>query len=110
MVHQTYLQDCECTTHGVILYDGKAICRWCRKPYAKGGLIGYSDAQMPPATLAVDLGSLLFHIHEHDEKSEKIVYYEEDLLPMLEALGLPKPEWGGNLSLQEFIEKKNKIV
>ena len=52
-----------------------------------------------------ELGALLFSIHHHDERSEKIIYFEEDLLPILLAAGLPKPQWGDSISLNEF---KNK--
>jgi hypothetical protein len=60
-----------------------------------------------------ELGGLLFSIHHHiDEDSnetgnqrERIVYYEEDILKLLEALGLPKVEWGECLPIEEF--KKN---
>ncbi len=39
--YQTYLKDCDCSNGGIIIYDYKVICRWCRKPYAKGGVINY---------------------------------------------------------------------
>ena len=61
-----------------------------------------------------DLAALLFTIHTHDEATEKIVYFEEDLLPILEAIGLPKPIWEGSMTegsmtVKEFKKKlKNK--
>lgn len=42
--YQTYLKDCECDNGGIILKDGKAVCRWCRKPYAQGGVLSYKDS------------------------------------------------------------------
>lgn len=39
--YQTYLKDCDCETGGIILHEGKAVCRWCREPYAKGGMMNY---------------------------------------------------------------------
>ena len=55
-----------------------------------------------------ELGGLLFNIHQHDEKTEKIIYFEEDLLPILEAIGLPIPVWGKNLTLSEYIQNRLK--
>ena len=43
MMHQTYLKDCDCKMEGIILFNGKAVCRWCRKPYTEGGSMGYVD-------------------------------------------------------------------
>jgi hypothetical protein len=43
MQFQTYLKDCECKSDGIILYNGKAVCRWCRNPYGKGGCINYEN-------------------------------------------------------------------
>ena len=40
-LHQTYLKDCNCTNGGIIIWEGKAVCRWCRVPYAKGGCMSY---------------------------------------------------------------------
>ena len=60
-----------------------------------------------------DVGALLFGIHHHypsDEEhiskkdSEKIFYFEEDLLPILKALGLPEPIWGKSKTLDEFLD------
>lgn len=51
------------------------------------------------------LGGLLFNIHEHG-RGDKIVYYEEDLLPILKAIGLPEPEWGESISLQDFLSNQ----
>lgn len=55
-----------------------------------------------------EFAALLFGIHEHDEKTEKIIYYEEDILPILEFLGLPKPEWGESITLEKFKKKHKK--
>ena len=54
-----------------------------------------------------ELGGLLFHIHTHDEGG-KIIYYEEDLLPILKAMGLPDPKWGKNLTIKEYKKRKNE--
>lgn len=58
-----------------------------------------------------DVAALLHGIHRHDEETEEIVYYEKDLLPVLKALGLPKPEWAMSLSIKQWkkYKKKNKI-
>lgn len=55
-----------------------------------------------------EFAALLFAIHEHDEATEKIVYFEEDLLPILKYIGLPEPEWGESITLKEF-KKKRKL-
>lgn len=39
--YQSYLRDCKCEREGIILHEGKAVCRWCRTPYAKGGCLFY---------------------------------------------------------------------
>jgi hypothetical protein len=41
-----------------------------------------------------------------DEASEEIYYSEKDLLPVLEALGLPAPIWGKSLSIEEWKKEK----
>jgi len=46
-LHQTYLKDCNCTNGGIIIWEGKAVCRWCRVPYAKGGSIIYLPEHFP---------------------------------------------------------------
>lgn len=51
-----------------------------------------------------ELGALLSHIHQHDKKG-KIIYYEDDLLKVLKAIGLPKPEWETSISVGEYINK-----
>ena len=59
-----------------------------------------------------ELGGLLFSIHHHIDQDEnnnqrdKIIYYEEDVLELLEALGFPKVEWGECITIEDF---KNKI-
>lgn len=55
-----------------------------------------------------ELGGLLFNIHKHIGKDGKIIYYEEDLLPILKAIGLPKPKWGDHLTITEFKKKRKK--
>lgn len=60
-----------------------------------------------------ELGGLLFGIHHHinedgvetGNQRARIIYYEEDILKLLEALGLPKVEWGECIDVDEF--KKN---
>lgn len=44
ILHQTYLKDCNCSNGGIVLYNGIAVCRWCREPYAKGGQIFYEES------------------------------------------------------------------
>ena len=56
-----------------------------------------------------DLASLLFHIHSHDLKTEEIIYYEKDLLPILKALGLPKPIWGDDISVKKWLKNRKDI-
>jgi len=41
--YQTYLKDCGCDSSGLILYKGLPVCRWCRVPYAEGGMMQYDD-------------------------------------------------------------------
>ena len=69
-----------------------------------------------------DVAALLHHIHIHgdeihkavefaglevlEEEQSTIYYAEEDLLPILEALGLPKPVWKHSMSITEW--KKSK--
>jgi hypothetical protein len=60
-----------------------------------------------------ELGGLLFSIHHHIDEDgletgnqrARIVYFEEDVLKLLEALGLPKVEWGECIDVDQF--KKN---
>ena len=58
-----------------------------------------------------DVAALLHGIHEHMPDGTtfagKIVYYEEDLLPILEALGLPAPVWGKSMSVEEFKKQRS---
>lgn len=56
-----------------------------------------------------ELAALLFNIHHHIPGNSSIIYYEVDLLPILEALGLPKPIWGGNMTLKQWKGKQNKL-
>lgn len=39
--YQTYLKNCDCPNGGIIIYQGKAVCRWCRKPYSEGSKMNY---------------------------------------------------------------------
>ncbi len=78
-----------------------------------------------------DVAALLHHIHNHaeliagdvrraqnkkgrisDEEIEKVegkIYYaEEDLLPVLEALGLPAPVWKKSMSVEEWKKSKQQ--
>lgn len=55
-----------------------------------------------------ELAGLLFSIHRHDSDTEEIIYKEEDLLPILKAIGLPEPEWGECLTLKQFLKLKKK--
>lgn len=73
-----------------------------------------------------DVGALLSGIHTHAElllrwekikKSKKyliypdqIIYKEVDLLPILEALGLPKPIWNKTTSVKEYLKQRETIV
>lgn len=43
---QTYLRDCECEGPGIIMVNNIPVCRWCRKQYAKGSMINYTNAQL----------------------------------------------------------------
>ncbi len=56
-----------------------------------------------------DVAALLHNIHEHDSKTEEIIYYEKDLLPVLKALGLPKPKWKKSLSIEDWRKERRKI-
>lgn len=55
-----------------------------------------------------DVAALLHRIHEHDPKTGKIIYYEENLLPVLQQLGLPAPEWGLSTNIKEWRKYKKK--
>ena len=55
-----------------------------------------------------DVAALLHNIHEHHPKNEKIIYYEEDLLPVLKALGLPKPKWKKSLAIEDWKKERRK--
>lgn len=58
-----------------------------------------------------ELAGLLFHIHHHDtKKGDKIIYYEDDLLPILKFLGLPSPKWGKAYTIEQLKElRKGKV-
>ena len=45
-------------------------------------------------SVAIELASELFKAHQHGD-NDKIFYYEDDLLPILEKFGLPAPDWDG---------------
>lgn len=55
-----------------------------------------------------DVAALLHHIHEHYPGEDgkglggKIIYFEEDILPVLKALGLPSPIWGKSISIKNW--------
>jgi len=69
-----------------------------------------------------DVAALLHHIHSHgdeihndieyasledlEEFQSAIYYSEKELLPVLEALGLPKPIWKYSMSIEEWKNKK----
>ena len=56
-----------------------------------------------------DVAALLHQIHDHDKKTEEIIYYENDLLPVLKALGLPKPVWKDSISVKKWLKnRKNR--
>lgn len=63
-----------------------------------------------------DVAALLQGIHHHrynepgnpELDDADIIYYEEDLLPVLEALGLPAPIWGKSMSLEEWKKQRSK--
>jgi hypothetical protein len=40
-LYQTYVKDCDCGSDGIIIYEGEAVCRWCRTPYVKAGSMFY---------------------------------------------------------------------
>jgi hypothetical protein len=42
MEYQTYIQDCDCKSFGIIFVQNVPVCRWCRKPLCKGGKVNYS--------------------------------------------------------------------
>lgn len=59
-----------------------------------------------------DVAALLHHIHDHHPGEDgvgnggKIIYFEEDLLPVLKALGLPEPIWKKSLSIKQWLKTK----
>ena len=53
--YQTYLKDCDCSTEGIIIYNNKAVCRRCRKPYAQGGVINYEKEHFEEVKLNIPL-------------------------------------------------------
>ena len=54
------------------------------------------------------IGGMLFSIHHHHPENEKIIYYEEDIIKLLKALGHPEPKFGIVLTIDDF-EKQKKI-
>jgi hypothetical protein len=40
-MYQTYLKGCGCEGGGIIIFNEKPVCRWCRTPYGKGGGMSY---------------------------------------------------------------------
>jgi hypothetical protein len=65
--YQCYLRDCDCSSAGIILHNGKPVCRWCRKSYGKGGMINY----LPE--------------HFQSEKSDTVV--EDKVVPETKTMG-----------------------
>ena len=68
-----------------------------------------------------DVGALLHWIHAHYPEKEKghklhidtasggkIIFFEEDLIPVLEALGLPKPVWKHSMSIATWKRLKKR--
>jgi len=55
--YQCYLKDCDCEGGGIILHEGKAVCRWCRKPYGKGAMINYLPEHFQPEKSDTGKGS-----------------------------------------------------
>lgn len=49
-----------------------------------------------------EIGGLLFGIHEHNERTGEIIYYEKDIIRLLVKLGHPKPVWGKSIELDKF--------
>lgn len=93
----------------VPLHNGKKEC----KTIATAKIIHAKDLPTPgiPYISGEDVGALLHGIHRHIETepmSSEIMYSEKDLLPVLEALGLPKPVWGKSLKLDEWKRQRNK--
>jgi hypothetical protein len=89
------------------------------KKYWENALEQLSDYEMveidiKPSITGEDVAALLSNIHEHYPGEEgvhklagKIIYFEEDLLPVLEALGLPAPEWKKSMSVKQWKKSKN---
>jgi hypothetical protein len=63
----------------------------------------YEEVRRPTPA---ELGGLLFTIHHHHPRNEKIFFYEDDLLPILTACGLPEPKWGKTLKLEDYLKDK----
>lgn len=53
-------------------------------------------------TMEEKIGGMLFSIHHHHPETEKIIYYEEDIVKLLKALGHPEPKFGNVLSIKDF--------
>src|ERR1035437_2505122 len=55
MIYQSFLKDCDCGLGGIIFHieNGQniAVCRWCRKPYAKGGNLSYEEEHFKSSTI-----------------------------------------------------------
>lgn len=64
---------------------------------------------MEKRATAEEIGGLLFGIHEHNEKTGEIIYYEKDIIKLLVILGRPKPVWGESIDLNKFKMKNNDI-
>lgn len=62
---------------------------------------------MKPNITGKDVAALLHHIHSHYPNEQgDIIYREKDLLPILEALGLPKPIWRESMSVAMWRAKR----
>lgn len=57
-------------------------------------------------TIEEKIGGMLFSIHHHHPETEKIIYYEEDIIKLLKVLGHPEPKFGNVLTIDDF--KKTK--
>lgn len=45
---------------------------------------------------AIQIAAALTSIHHHDEATGEIIYKEKELIPMLQKLGWPQPDFEGN--------------
>lgn len=65
--YQALLPDCDCKSGGIIMYNNKPVCRWCRKPYGNGGIMYYlpEHFQTEPSIVPEKIELVAYIISNH---------------------------------------------